>query len=103
VRSLPLAPAALAMRAAAALHLAPFAPYHWIMYGRSMWFDIAPAVEQLGWAPTRSNEEMFAESYDWFVRHRAGTGDGGSVHQRPARQGALALMKRVTRLLPAAR
>ena len=36
----PAGPAAAAMRASAALGLTPFAPYHWLMYARSMWFDI---------------------------------------------------------------
>ncbi|HEY4333736.1 MAG TPA: NAD-dependent epimerase/dehydratase family protein, partial [Ilumatobacteraceae bacterium] len=39
VRSLPARPASVAMHAAATLGLAPFAPYHWIMYSKSMWFD----------------------------------------------------------------
>jgi len=34
VKSLPVAPAALMMKAAAAAHLAPFAPYHWLMYSK---------------------------------------------------------------------
>ena len=108
VRSLPAAPASLAMRAAAGLHLAPFAPYHWIMYSKSMWFDIEHAREQLGWQPRWSNEEMFAQSYDWFVANRELAGDGASragdrdrsQHRQTARQGALRAVKRATRLLP---
>ncbi|HRE02049.1 MAG TPA: NAD-dependent epimerase/dehydratase family protein [Ilumatobacteraceae bacterium] len=103
VRSLPAGPASLAMRAAAGARIAPFAPYHWIMYSRSMWFDIAHATEALGWSPRWSNEEMFAQSYDWFVAHRAGldaSDQSASHHRRPAKQGALAMMKWATRLLP---
>jgi hypothetical protein len=51
VRSLPAGPASVAMRASAALGLTPFAPYHWLMYSKSMWFDIEHAREQLGWTP----------------------------------------------------
>ena len=101
VRSLPASAASLAMQAAAALRLAPFAPYHWIMYSKSMWFDTSHVTEALGWSPRWSNEEMFDDSYDWFVEHRANTEDeAASPHRRSSKQGALAILKRATRLLP---
>lgn len=99
VRRLPLGPTTVAMRAAAALRIAPFAPYHWLMYGRSMWFDVDHAMQVSGWRPRWSNDEMFQQSYDWFVENRERTA-GASQHRRPARQGALAVVKRATRLLP---
>ena len=99
VRRLPLGPTTVAMRAAAALRIAPFAPYHWLMYGRSMWFDVDHAMHATGWRPQWSNEEMFRQSYDWFVENRERAA-GASQHRRPARQGALTLVKRATRLLP---
>ena len=102
VRSLPAKPTALAMRASAALHITPFAPYHWLMYSKSMWFDIEHAREQLGWNPKWSTDEMFRQSYDWYVAHREETSQGASEHRRSARQGALALLKHATRLLPRA-
>ena len=71
VRSLPARPAAAAMRASAArCGLTPFAPYHWLMYARSMWFDIDHVRDALGWTPRWSNDEMFAQSYDWFLANR---------------------------------
>ncbi len=101
VRSLPASATSLAMRSAAALRLAPFAPYHWIMYSKSMWFDIDHAREALGWQPTYSNEEMFAASYDWFVANRAQTErEGVSHHRATAKQGALRAVKAAMRLLP---
>ena len=102
VRSLPATAAAVAMRAAAAARLAPFAPYHWIMYSKSMWFDTTHVTEALGWSPRWSNEEMFAQSYDWFVTNRLELTDDDSVshHRRSSKQGALAALKRATRLLP---
>ena len=99
VRRLPLGPTTVAMRTAAALRIAPFAPYHWLMYGRSMWFDVDHAMEVTGWRPRWSNDEMFQQSYDWFVENRERAA-GASQHRRPARQGALAAVKRATRLLP---
>ncbi len=103
VRRLPAGPTSLAMRASAALHLTPFAPYHWLMYSKSMWFDIDHAREQLGWQPKWSTDEMFRQSYDWYVAHRAESAQGVSQHRRSTRQGALAALKHATRLLPRAK
>ena len=104
VRRLPAAPTAAAMRAGSVLGLLPFAPYHWMMYSRSMWFDTDHVGERLGWTPSISNDEMFRDSYDWFVANRRSTTDtAASHHRRSARQGALAAAKRLTRFAPAAR
>ena len=83
VRRLPAGPAAAAMQASAALRLTPFAPYHWLMYARSMWFDIEHVREQLGWTPRWSTDEMFAQSYDWFLAHRAEASAGRRRHLAP--------------------
>jgi nucleoside-diphosphate-sugar epimerase len=105
VRSLPAGPTALAMRATARLGLTPFAPYHWLMYARSMWFDIDHVRDTLGWQPRDSTDEMMAQSYDWYLAHRdaATAGTGGSHHRRTAKAGALGALKRVTSVLPRAR
>ena len=101
VRSLPAGPAALGMKAAAGLHLAPFAPYHWLMYSKSLWFDTQHVTDSLGWQPKFSNEEMLADSYDWFLQHRADSATEGRSHHRTiAKQGALKVLKTATRLLP---
>lgn len=103
VRSLPAGPASVAMRATAGLGITPFAPYHWMMYSKSMWFDIEHLGEELGWAPTWSTDAMFAQSYDWFVANRAITDDdGASHHRRSSKQGVLRLAKQISRLLPRA-
>ena len=104
VRSLPVRTAAAAMRATARLGLTPFAPYHWLMYAQSMWFDIDHVRTALGWSPQWSTDEMFAQSYDWFLANRATTDvAGASHHRRTARAGALGALKRVTGVLPRAR
>ena len=106
VRSLPARPASLAMQAASRQGLAPFAPYHWIMYSRSMWFDIQHATDALGWQPKWSNEEMFAQSYDWYVANRAtvdqpdADGHIRSHHRTSTKQGMLSVLKTATRFLP---
>ena len=98
VRSLPVRTAAAAMRATARLGLAPFAPYHWLMYSQSMWFDIDHARDELGWRPRYSNDEMLAESYDWFVANRvaATARVSGSPHRRVPPSRLLALLKRAS-------
>jgi nucleoside-diphosphate-sugar epimerase len=103
VRSLPAGPASIGMKAAAGLHLAPFAPYHWLMYRESLWFDIQHVKDTLGWQPRYSNSEALADSYDWFLSNRAdvdGHGVGRSHHRTIAKQGALKVLKAATRILP---
>ncbi|MDG1785892.1 MAG: NAD-dependent epimerase/dehydratase family protein [Ilumatobacter sp.] len=104
VRSLPAGPAGVGMSLSAKLGIAPFAPYHWMMYSRSMWFDLEHLHTQLGWSPQWSTADMFAQSYDWFLAHRSTTGDtSASHHRRTAQQGVLQLLKRVSSVLPLAR
>ena len=48
------------------------------------------STNELGWKPQYSTDEMLAESYDWFVSHRADTDrDDVSHHRRTARSGIL--------------
>jgi nucleoside-diphosphate-sugar epimerase len=92
VRSLPVAPARIAMQALAGLGLAPFAPYHWLLYSESLSFDTTKAATELGWQAEYSNAEMVIESYEWFVRNRADLGSG-SHHQSPVRPGVVRALK----------
>ena len=96
VRSLPSLPARIGMQAASATGLAPFAPYHWLLYGESLWFDTAKAVRELGWEPVHSNASMVIESYEWWLANRDQLGgEGRSHHQSPARMGVLGVLKRL--------
>ncbi|MGA9279551.1 hypothetical protein [Ilumatobacter sp.] len=73
------------------------------MYSKSMWFDIEHLHDELGWTPNWSTDEMFAQSYDWFVANRAITDDASaSHHRRSSKQGVLKLAKRLSGLLPQA-
>jgi len=96
VRSLPVAPARAGMHLLAELGQAPFAPYHWLLYSESLWFDTTRAQTALGWESHHSNAQMIAESYDWFLAHRSELGNStGSHHQSPVRPGLLRLLKRL--------
>jgi hypothetical protein len=84
------------MRALATAGQAPFAPYHWLLYGESLWFDTTRAQTELGWEPRSSNAEMVIESYEWFLANRRTLERAGtSHHQSPARLGLLRLLKRL--------
>lgn len=98
VRSLPVGPTSKAMELTGRLRLTPFGPYHWIMYSKSLWFDLTDAKERLGWSARYSTDAMFRDSYDWFLRHRSGIGGAdGSHHRSVARQGGLRVAKRLLR------
>lgn len=94
VVSLPVAPARLAMKVLSTIGLAPFAPYHWLLYSESLWFDTTRAQRELGWMPQHSNASMVIESYEWFRAHRDELGEG-SHHQSPVRLGVMRALKRL--------
>lgn len=95
VKGVPMAPAVAAMKVTSAIGLSPLGAYHALMYGRSMYFDIAKAQQELNWKPRYSNEEMFIDSYEWYLRNREKvlSSHGGSHHRSAVKQGALKLVK----------
>jgi nucleoside-diphosphate-sugar epimerase len=94
VRSLPMGPAVRLMAWTSALGLSPLGPYHALMYGREMFFDIRPAREALAWTPSKSNQEMFIESYQDYVEHRDEvlTRRDASHHRSPVKKGILKML-----------
>jgi nucleoside-diphosphate-sugar epimerase len=98
VRGLPVRLTSGLMAATSRAGLAPFGPYHWLMYSRSIWFDLAPARDELGWRAEYTTDAAFRDSYDWFVAHRASLSvAGGSPHRSLARSGVLGVAKRLLR------
>jgi nucleoside-diphosphate-sugar epimerase len=94
IRNVPMRPAVWAMKLTSALGLSPLGPYHALMYGRSLYFDISRAQSELGWQPRYSNEQMLIESYEWYTRHREKIlAGGGSRHRSAVRQGILRLVR----------
>jgi nucleoside-diphosphate-sugar epimerase len=94
VRSLPAGPARAGMRGVARAGLAPFAPYHWLLYSESLWFDTTRAQAELDWRPEHSNASAVIESYEWFLAHRGALAPtSGSHHQSPVKLGLLRLLK----------
>lgn len=94
VVSVPMTPAVWGMTVAGALGLSPLGPYHALMYGRSLFFDISRARRELGWTPRYDNVEMFCDAYDWYVAHRSQVGarTGASQHRAAPRPRVLALV-----------
>ena len=95
VKSVPLAPAVAFMKFTSAIGASPLGPYHALMYGRSMYFDITRAKTDLNWQPRFSNNEMFIQSYDWYLQNRETSlaATAASHHRSPVKQGILGLLK----------
>jgi nucleoside-diphosphate-sugar epimerase len=91
IRSLPMGLAVRGMELTSRLGLSPLGPYHSLMYGREMFFDIDQARRKLGWQPRFSNAEMICDSYDFYVAHRAEVlaRSGASHHRSPVKRGVL--------------
>lgn len=98
VYSVPMTLAVAAMRATSALGLSPLGPYHSLMYGRSLWFDVSRAKRELDWSARWSNDEMICQSYDWYLQHKHEVlaGSTASPHRSAIKQGVLALLRRLS-------
>ena len=77
------------------LRLSPLAPWHYLTYHKAFYFDVQPLL-QLGWKPRYSNDEMFRESYDWFLanKNRLAVEAAASPHRSVVRQRLIGLLKR---------
>lgn len=95
VRSVPMTPAVALMKLTSAVGLSPLGAYHALMYGRSLYFDISKARNELNWQPRYSTDQMFAQSYDWYLAHREQLQHThhASHHRSPVKQGVLSLVK----------
>src|SRR5262249_22132114 len=88
VKSVPMTTAIVGMKLTSAIGVSPLGPYHALMYGRSLYFDISKAQRELNWQPRISTDEMFAQSYDWYLRNREEVlrASGGSHHRSAVKQ-----------------
>ncbi|MBI1816120.1 MAG: NAD-dependent epimerase/dehydratase family protein [Deltaproteobacteria bacterium] len=95
VYSVPMGLAIAAMKLTSALRLSPLGPYHSLMYGRSLYFDITRPKAELDWQPRWSSDEMICESYDWYLGHKQQVlhSSGASHHRSAVKQGILKLVK----------
>lgn len=103
VKSLPMRPVQTLMNVASALGLSPLGPYHSLMYGREMFFDISEAQSSLGYAPRYSDLEAICESYDAYMANRESLRShqaAKSHHLSPVKQGVLAAVPSALRFFP---
>ncbi len=77
------------------LRLSPLAPWHYLTYHKAFHFDVQPLLD-LGWKPRYSNDEMFRESWDWFVKNkdRLTAEAAASPHRSVVKQRLLGLLKK---------
>ena len=95
VTSVPEKFAEFSMNITSAIGLSPLGHYHSLMYGKSMYFESQKAYKTLGFKPRYSNDEMFAETYDWYCDNRVAILSGkmaGSKHQSALRQRILQIV-----------
>jgi len=92
VVSVPAAPAVAIMKLTSRIGISPLGAYHALMYGKSMYFDVSRTKKELDWSAKFSNEDMFKDSYDWYLRHRDEVlhRKHASHHSSPVKQGILA-------------
>jgi nucleoside-diphosphate-sugar epimerase len=101
IKSLPMAPMELVMGLTSRIGLSPLGPYHALMYGRELYFNISDAVRELGYAPRYSNEDAICQSYDWYMANRERIRfDGVSRHKSAVRKGVLRLTPALLKVLP---
>jgi nucleoside-diphosphate-sugar epimerase len=97
VKSLPTALTMRSLQALDLLGLSPLAPWHYLTYHKPFYFDVSKLLA-MGWKPRFSNDQMFRQSYDWFLANRGHltAPKTGSPHRRPVRQGLLWLLKKLS-------
>lgn len=90
---LPARPAHLALSLLHRLGLSPLGPYHGRLISGTFVFDTRRIQEDLGWAPTRTNDAMLREAYRFYAWREPGRSDALSAHRQSARMGLLRLVK----------
>jgi len=95
VYSLPLRPIEVIMNITSKIGLTPLAPYHSLMYGRSLYFNIDKAKEELGFLPKYTTNNMFCESYDWFINNYESINNSkdASPHRKLTREALLKVFR----------
>jgi len=95
LRSLPKAPAILAMKVAHNLHVSPLGPYHYKMIAEDFIFDTHKIKRELGWQPTLKNSDMLVRAYEYYATHRKEIEKRSDVsaHNKPASMGVIRFLK----------
>ena len=91
--SLPEGPAVAALALLHRLGVSPLGPYHFRLIAGTFVFDTARIKADLGWRPTKTNDEMLREAYRFYDAHAAKRSDKLSAHRQGAKMGILRLVK----------
>lgn len=98
VRSLPTGLTINSLRILDKMKLSPLAPWHYLTYHKPFYFDMQPLID-IGWKAGYSNDEMLAESYDWYLAHKddpSAAHDAASPHRKPVAEGILKLIRKIS-------
>ncbi len=92
--SLPEGPTIATLKFLDFTRLSPLAPWHYLTYHKPFHFDVSK-LTQMGWKPKYSNDEMLAESYDWFLKNREQKEIAGeSPHRKAVSEKILRLVRK---------
>ncbi len=96
LRSVPVKPTEITLRALELARLSPLAEWHYKTAYRDSFVSIDKARSLLGWEPRLSNAETLCATYDWYLAHRGEMRGAGMTHRVPWDQRALGLLKRLS-------
>lgn len=76
--------------------LSPLAPWHYLSYHRTLYFEMDNVYARLKWRAKMSNAEMLYQSYLWYLENKAtvATSLEASSHRASLNQGILKIVKR---------
>lgn len=95
VGSLPKKITLFGMRLMHKLGLSPLGPYQYKMIAESFVFDTHKIKRELAWKPTKTNEDMLLEAYEYYSvrRNEIQKRKGVSAHRQGAKMGIVRLLK----------
>jgi nucleoside-diphosphate-sugar epimerase len=100
IRSLPKAPALVALWILDKLNISPLGPYQYTMMSRSLYADTTKIKKNLGWRPRKTNLDSFIENYEWYRKHKntfTEIGSSGvSANRSLPKLGAFKLLKMIS-------
>jgi len=95
ISAIPVGPSAFILKWLSKFRLLPLAPYHWLLYGRSLYFDGTNPKKKLNWEPKYGNIDAINDTYDWYLANRNEPLEPSipSPHRRPVSRGILKILK----------
>lgn len=95
IAHLPKGLTVLGMKVCFALGISPLGPYQYKMITSNFVFDTEKIKSNLGWQPTKSNEEMLLAAYEYYHHNKAEilSRTDVSAHSSIAKMGIIRLLK----------